>query len=345
MINSFRLAWLALTYRCNNKCVWCYAASNDSQASKEKILESSREGGIINLLSDLKVPRVTLIGGEPTLYKNLEEFVEKLTKRKIGVGIVTNGRKFKDRNFARVLKRNGLEYATFSIEGSNPESHDSTTQIKGSLEEALEGIENAQKEGIKTTTNTLISNKNILELEKILDMLKENGIKSMSYNICGVCISEDSNNKYLINPAEAIKAFERIYPYAKSRGIKVRLVTPMPICNFDKNLVEEFKKEKIISGGPCHVVSGRNFVIDYNGDIVPCTHLTGYPLFNIFKEKKVISREEFLEKYNSKESSDFRESIKRYPSIKCGGCKEKCSGGCPLYWIKLNPEEIIKGFV
>jgi len=76
MINSFNLAWLSLTYNCNNRCVWCYSASNDCESVRNKILDSEMEDGIINLLTSLGIQRVTLIGGEPTLYSNLEKLVK-----------------------------------------------------------------------------------------------------------------------------------------------------------------------------------------------------------------------------------------------------------------------------
>jgi len=257
--------------------------------------------------------------------------------------MVTNGRRLADLNFTRRLKQSGLRYATFSIEGSRPEIHDATTQVNGSLQQALEGIRNAQLEDLKATTNTLISKLNICDLEDIIDLLHGNGIKIMSYNICGVCVSKESNNDYMVTHQEIIQAFERIYPYAKSKGINVRLVTPMPKCNFANETFDKLKKDKAIPGGPCHVVHGRNFVIDYNGDIVPCTHLTGYPLLNIFEGKTVISKESFITRYNSELPSQFRQAMNRYPSIKCGDCNENCSGGCPLFWIKLNPDEQIRG--
>lgn len=41
--------------------------------------------------------------------------------------------------------------------------------------------------------------------------------------------------------------------------------------------------------------------------------------------------------------TSFREKMAHYPSVKCDGCLENCSGGCPLYWLKFNPDEQIKG--
>ncbi len=138
MINSFDLAWLSVTYACNSKCQWCYASSNTYEKMKGKALSKERIPGIINLISDLKIPRVILIGGEPTVYPHLEDTVRALNDKGILPNLVTNGRKFKDKDFTKRLFNAGLRSAGFSIEGSCAETHDATTQVKGSFAEAVQ---------------------------------------------------------------------------------------------------------------------------------------------------------------------------------------------------------------
>ena len=88
-------------------------------------------------------------------------------------------------------------------------------------------------------------------------------------------------------------------------------------------------------------------MIDYNGDILPCTHFVGFPLLNIFENGPEISKEEFISQYNNPKSTPykFRESMNKYPSDKCNdtNCDEPCGGGCPLFWIRFDPSKEIKG--
>lgn len=344
---NFNTAWIALTYACNNNCLWCYAASNDKVNAK-KILPIKYKKGIVRLLSDLQIKQVTLIGGEPTIYTDLLEFIKSLADSNLHTGLVTNGRLLSNRRFVQDLKKSGLKSATFSIEGYDETSHDSVTQVKGSFKEALEGLENALYEGLSVTSNTVISTSNSKSLEKIVDLLGDK-VRSMSFNICGPCVSKEENNSSILPITESISSFERIFNYADSRGVKTNLVTPVPLCLFDSNHLEKFKKQRIAYGGPCQMAHGNNFVIDYNGDILPCTHLTGFPLLNIFENEDVISSRKFKEIYLSSEGipAQFRKQMRRYPSKKCENttCNEKCSGGCPLLWMKFNPEEEIKGII
>ena len=121
------------------------------------------------------------------------------------------------------------------------------------------------------------------------------------------------------------------------------LLTPTAKCLFDPKTLEELKKDECLANSPCQLTSGNNFVIDWNGDVVPCTHLTGYPMFNIFNDSKTMNRDEFIMNMNSPDAKQFRSKVNRYAIEECSSCDERCSGGCPLYWMKYNPNDIIPG--
>lgn len=336
----FNLAWLSLTYQCNSRCVWCYAGSNDSQTARGKVLDDARLDGILDLVRDLGIPRLTLIGGEPTVYPALETVISKATARSIKTVLVTNGRRLRDRSFARTLWRAGLKHAAISIEGPR-DVHDRTTQVPESFDEAIGGLENALLEGMEVATNTVISAINHSHLNATVDALKHFRLKYLGFNIAGPCV--EGENAHLLSPQEAAAAFEAVYLYSKSIGVETRLSTPVPVCGFSSHTIRELVRKRAVWGGPCQIVHGGNFVLDYNGDVIPCTHLTGFPLFNVFEGMRVIGRSEFIERYNSDYAALFRQRVARNASTKCDGCSEHCTGGCPLMWMRLDPEEEIKG--
>ena len=309
----------------------------------DKIMPSSMHDGILDLLKDLALPRVILIGGEPTIYPNLEALITKITQREIVCGMVTNGRKLKNRDFVRKLRDSGLASATFSLEGSTDLLHDETTGARGSFSDLVVGIGNALNEGLSVATNTVISRLNCHDLENVVDLVRSLGISTATFNVCGLTISHAIENPDLmVSPREAALAFERVHSYAKSKGIKTRLVTPLPRCGFDD--LDTLKTDKAVPGGPCQLVTGANFVIDYDGSVLPCTHFGGHPLFNVLhQDKSVIGKEEFFSRYDSSFARQFRDMVSRHPSQQCEGCKENCTGGCPIYWLKLDPEKHIRG--
>lgn len=341
-LGNFNTIWLSLTYDCNNRCEWCYSASNFSN-NRKKVLDSAQEDSVIKLINSLGVRNLILIGGEPTVHPRLLDIIRKFDDSNLKVGMVTNGRRLSSKFYVKNLKDSGLKSVTISIEGHNAELHEKTTNVYGSFSQAIRGIENSVDAGIRTASNTNISRLNIDHLEKIVGVLAGKGLEAATFNLCGPSISEERNNDYMVSFYEGTMAFLNVYHKASSMGLRTSLVTPVPLCVFDPDIIGEVKENKIASGGPCQLVHGKNFVVDYNGDILPCTHLTGFPLFNLFQEGEIMSKNKFLDSYNGNGPSGFRNDMNRYPSEKCDPCEEYCAGGCPLFWLKLDPEKEIKG--
>ncbi len=345
MVDKFNVVWLALTYNCNNRCSWCYSSSNDSRPKES--LQKDKISPLLDLLTDLGIKRTILIGGEPSIYPNLLELLEEHQQRKIPTGMVTNGRKFSDDNFAYQVRKEGLKEITVSIEGYDSQSHNSVTNVQESYEEALQGIRNAGKLGMKVQVNTVITKHNSGSLEKFVDSLIDEPIEGFSFNICGPCLTNNQNNSSLLSPYFAAQSFAKIYEYIISKGKTARLVTPTPLCFFEEDFRKKLREKNKISGGPCQLSHGKNFVVEPNGTVVPCTHMAGFPMLDLFQRGEIISRKTFLEKYNSPSEIpfNFRKKMSRNASKKCDepSCSEPCSGGCPLYWYSFDPEKEIKG--
>ena len=342
-MNQFNTVWLPLLYNCNNKCRWCYAPS-EKIVSSDKILNDKKEKDFVGLISDLGVKKVIFIGGEPSIYPNLERVIGRVYEKGISPAIVTNGRKFSDKNFIKKLMDAGLRSATISIEGSNSEIHDYTTQVKGSFYQAIQGLENALELGLPLSTETTMSKDNKDDLENMVEFLENYDLSHRLFNICGPCLSDLTNSNYILTLSEGSKLFEKVYKKAKKKNL--RLVTPVPICNFDQDIYKEMVNNKAISHG-CHLLFGFNFVLDPNGDILPCVHFSNFPIFNVYENGKIIKTEEFLERYNNPDNTNqlFRNELKRYPSEKCleGECWNPCTGGCSIFWLRDNPKVEIKG--
>lgn len=343
-IEKIPTIWLPLTYRCNNKCSWCYA---EGLSGTKEDLSDKNEREFLNFFQDLGVKKIVLIGGEPTLYKNIFKLISELSKRDIRVGMVTNGRKLSEYEFCKTLKESGIYSLTVSLEGSNGKLHDKVTKIEGSFKQSLNGLENSIKCGINTSTETVMTRDNEDDLEEIVSLVEKYDLKQSAFSICGPCISDIKNSKFSLTLNEGAKMFERVFQKSKYKE-RTKLITSSTICSFDGEIYSEIKKNKAVSKG-CHIFTGSRFVLEPNGDLLPCVHFAGFPIFNIIKNGGVISAESFLKEYNSNEGSNqkFRRLFRRYPSIKCkqGDCwGEECSGGCPVFWLKYDPSKEIKGF-
>jgi len=83
---------LALTFRCQNNCVHCYAGGPHETPE----LTTEQWKGVIDRLHQIGVFILTFTGGEPTLREDLPELLLYGQNKGIVTGLITNGRKLKD---------------------------------------------------------------------------------------------------------------------------------------------------------------------------------------------------------------------------------------------------------
>lgn len=337
---DIRNIWLVINYVCNNKCIWCY---EEGQIAKTMSKKLSFE--IINFLSELEINSLNLIGGEPTLHPNISEIINYSKNKGISPSLVTNGRKLSDKSFLENLVNSGMKSVGISIEGFNQETHDSITKVKGSYQETIKGIENCVEMGVHTITTTTICKENIDYLENIIDVLSEIGIKDIGFNVCTP--SPNTKNESSIGPKEASKLIEVLYLYGKEKDVRIKSVTPLPICNINSEIREEMLSQGLLNKF-CQMYTGSGFAIDPEGEILPCVHWPEHSIGSILENGSIIKVDKFLKFLESPEELPFklRSSLLKYPSQKCVEDTKywgDCIGGCPLFWIYNEPSKEIKG--
>src|SRR5689334_21808034 len=89
---AIRFAWLIPSYACNKRCDFCYNG-------EDYLADKSRASGdtasrMIEALGQFAIEHVTILGGEPLIYPQLERLVERAGATGAKVSIVTNGALF-----------------------------------------------------------------------------------------------------------------------------------------------------------------------------------------------------------------------------------------------------------
>ncbi len=338
-INTF---WLVLNYICNNRCFGCYAQGSNFT---DQSMKFDYAFNIIKMMKEIGAKDCLFIGGEPTLYPDLKELIFLGKETGIEFKLVTNGRKLADFHYLKALIDVGLKHASISIEGANSETHNRITRTK-SFDEVMKGIENGLSLGLSFNTLLTINKSNFNELVQLAEMLHNEGVKNILYNI-GLPSSDSGENidEFVLSPNDAAKVIENTYLDLKTKGIKVKFFGTIPLCLFDQDLLEEMISTDHISNGVhCHIFYGTGVVFEPNGNVLPCTHFVGHPLFNL-KDEDISDSEKFLEIWKGSKGihGTFRSAIWQYPSEKCKNCTYwgKCIGGCPFLWSYFNPDEII----
>lgn len=133
---------IEVTDRCNLTCPHCYHEPDNSL----------KDQSIDTILSQIKcwplgrdgIHRVILSGAEPTLRKDFNELVKKITMldSDITVSVMTNGICFSDLNYVKEAKNNGLSSVNI---GLNHPSYNDHAAIR---RKQLEAINNVHSEGL-----------------------------------------------------------------------------------------------------------------------------------------------------------------------------------------------------
>ncbi|MHA2033821.1 MAG: PqqD family peptide modification chaperone, partial [Candidatus Thorarchaeota archaeon] len=176
------LSEIALTYRCNNRCRFCYAYSPYRKSGEMTTEEVKR---VIDVIADdAHVPSLSFTGGEPTLRDDLFELIEYGRKKGLRMNLITNGRRCADKRFVDRLVDAGLNSAQVSIEGPDAETHDYIVGVPGAFEQTVKGIKNLRETDIYTHCNTTICKPNVDKLEQLVDFHKDElGLTYFSMNM------------------------------------------------------------------------------------------------------------------------------------------------------------------
>ena len=131
---------IAVTDRCNLRCVYCMPESGVDFASHDKLLQTAEILRVIRVASTLGVHKVRFTGGEPLVRRDIVELVEE-TGRIPGIRTVhltTNGVLLS--RFAKPLREAGLHGINISLDTLDPEKFKRCTRRTG-VQQVLAGLE------------------------------------------------------------------------------------------------------------------------------------------------------------------------------------------------------------
>lgn len=158
-----------VTRACNLKCVHCYAHAVEE--SHERELSHEEGVALIDDLAEFGVPVILFSGGEPLVRKDLVDLASYATSKGMRAVISTNGTLITEEK-AQELKKVGLSYVGVSLDGLEV-VNDRFRGKKGAFRDALAGIRNCQKAGLKVGLRFTINRLNMDEVPRIFDLLEE----------------------------------------------------------------------------------------------------------------------------------------------------------------------------
>lgn len=162
-----------LTRRCNLKCRHCYTTSADVDFPGE--LSHEQAMGVLDDLNGFGIPALILSGGEPLSrfdFFDLATRARQLDFRYLALS--TNGTKLVGDTAARVADLN-FDYVGISIDGLR-DFNDWFRGQEGAFAEAMAGVRECKKRGIKVGLRFTITEQNAHMLENMLDLCDAEGI-------------------------------------------------------------------------------------------------------------------------------------------------------------------------
>ena len=146
--------YLQLTRECNQNCRFCSNPSNGS------VISAGKAGAMIRSYAGLGASGIVFTGGEPTLHKNLPDFISYAKTLKMEPRIVTNGQRTASLEYLTELRRAGLALMHVSIHSHVAALQDHLSRTKGSMRRIHKTLKNAGRLGIEVNVNTVINRYN-----------------------------------------------------------------------------------------------------------------------------------------------------------------------------------------
>jgi cyclic pyranopterin phosphate synthase len=150
---------VAVTDRCNYRCVYCRTGEHGAQHSELPIADYAH---MIRLMVDLGIEKIRLTGGEPLLRNGLLDLIREIRTMRsaydandVGTGegapldiaLTTNGHLLA--GLARDLKSAGLNRITVSMDAVDAATFERITRVPRAFQRVLDGIHAAQDAGLE----------------------------------------------------------------------------------------------------------------------------------------------------------------------------------------------------
>ncbi|MRU15777.1 heme d1 biosynthesis radical SAM protein NirJ [Roseovarius sp. A21] len=161
-----------LTRRCNLRCRHCYTVSADVDFPGE--LSHEQAMSTLDDLGTFGIPALILSGGEP-----LDRFdffdIAKAARPKVRMlALSTNGTKIHGENADRVAEI-GFDYVGISIDGIG-KTNDWFRGVDGAFNDALRGVRECKKRGIKVGLRFTLTRDNAGQLPDLLQLCDAEGV-------------------------------------------------------------------------------------------------------------------------------------------------------------------------
>jgi GTP 3',8-cyclase len=163
---------LAVTDRCNLRCVYCMPPEGVPHLRHEDILTYEEMVRFLRISVKAGISKVRLTGGEPLVRKDLDFLIREIStlREDVDISLTTNGTLLARQ--AEKLASAGLKRVNVSIDSLDPGTYRRITRT-GDLADALAGVEAALAAGLDPVKiNVVVLDHLFDELEGFVDLMR-----------------------------------------------------------------------------------------------------------------------------------------------------------------------------
>ena len=160
-------------YTCNLACIGCSLERHTGKLADRLPLEACMQAVDVS-----EAPVVSICGGEPTLYPELEELVAGIIRRRRHIYLCTNGLVL-DKSVYGVIPPHRRLTINVHLDGMK-ETHDHVCAREGVFDRAIEMIKEGRKLGHTMMANmTIFKETDVSEVEALCELLSGLGVQGM----------------------------------------------------------------------------------------------------------------------------------------------------------------------
>ena len=170
-----------ITHRCVLKCRMCYRWRHKGQES-ELSIEAWKEVALA-LRAWLGRYTLTLGGGEPLLKEGVLEFIRFARDEGIESALISNGYLIDEGLFGKLLE-SGLGSLCLSVDGTDPETHDSSRGVQGSFERVAKVVAmyaDQRPPEMNLSLSTILMGSSIDQMPGLVRWAEGNGVHSVNF--------------------------------------------------------------------------------------------------------------------------------------------------------------------
>ncbi len=195
------VAWEA-TRRCNLACKHCRAVAEDHPYDNE--LGTAEAYTLLDQIREVGTPIIILTGGEPLLREDIFDIATHGHRIGLRMVMAINGTLLTP-GLVEKLKTSGIQRISISLDGASPQTHDEFRGLTHAFDDAIRGIGYAKSAGLEFQINTTITQTNLSEIPKILNLAEELG--AVAHHI--FLLVPTGRGKYIVDSAIDAEQYEQ----------------------------------------------------------------------------------------------------------------------------------------